>query len=279
MNAVMKYPGAKWSIAHWIISKFPEHHSYLEPFFGSGAVLFSKPRSAIETVNDLDGEVTNLFRWIRRDPERLANEVYWTPYARDVYEAAFDGMKTEKDSFQRAVNFYTYMMMGYGFRTNGNKPGWKIDLQGREKAYAANMWCAAPENILQAAERLRGVQIENRPAEQLIQRFNFPNVLIYADPPYLMDTRYGEQYRMEMTEQDHLELLECLLNHKGPVLLSGYRSELYCDTLSGWYMETITCRNQRADAAEECLWMNFEPPAQIQLFGTALATEGGKGDG
>ena len=275
MNAVMKYPGAKWSIAHWIISKFPEHHSYLEPFFGSGAVLFSKPRSAIETVNDLDGEVTNLFQWIRRDPERLANEIYWTPYSRDVYDAAFAGMKTEQASFQRAVNYYTYMMMGYGFRTNGNKTGWKIDLQGREKAYAANMWCAAPEKIMQAAKRLRGVQIENRPAVQLIQRFNFPNVLIYADPPYLMDTRYGEQYRMEMTEQDHLELLESLLNHKGPVLLSGYRSELYCNTLSGWYMETITCRNQRADAAEECLWMNFEPPAQIQLFGAALDTEGG----
>lgn len=266
MKAVMKYPGAKWSMAHWIISKFPEHRSYLEPFFGSGAVLFSKPRSDIETVNDLDGDVVNLFQWIRRDPERLANEIRWTPYARDVYEGAFSGMKTEPDSFQRAVCFYTYMMMGYGFRTNGNKTGWKIDLQGREKAYAANMWCNAPDRILQAAERLRGVQIENRPAVQLIRRFNFPNVLVYADPPYLMETRFGEQYRMEMTEQDHLELLECLLQHKGPVLLSGYRSALYCEMLKDWHMETITVRNQRADAAEECLWMNFDPPTQIQLF-------------
>lgn len=266
MKAVMKYPGAKWSMAYWIISKFPAHRSYLEPFFGSGAVLFSKPRSDIETVNDLDGEVVNLFQWIRRDPERLANEIRWTPYARDVYEGAFAGMKTEQDSFRRAVNYYTYMMMGYGFRTNGNKTGWKIDLQGREKAYAANMWCNAPDRIMQAAERLRGVQIENRPAVQLIRRFNFPNVLIYADPPYLMETRFGELYRMEMTEQDHLELLECLLQHKGPVLLSGYRSEIYCETLKGWNMETITVRNQRADAAEECLWMNFEPPMQMQMF-------------
>lgn len=267
MNAVMKYPGAKWSIASWIISKFPQHHSYLEPFFGSGAVLFTKPRSNIETVNDLDGEVVNLFRWIREDPERLANEIQWTPYARDVYEQAFTGMKTENDSFRRAVNYYTYMMMGYGFRTNGNKTGWKIDIQGREKSYAANMWCSAPDKILQATERLRGVQIENRPAVKLIERFNFPNVLVYADPPYLMETRYGEQYRKEMTEQDHLELLECLLKHKGPVLLSGYRSALYDEMLNGWYMETITCRNQRSDVAEECLWMNFDPPAQMHLFG------------
>jgi DNA adenine methylase len=70
----MKYPGSKWGSADWIISHFPEHHSYLEPFFGSGGVFFNKPRSDIETINDLDGEVVNLFRQIRNDPERLARE-------------------------------------------------------------------------------------------------------------------------------------------------------------------------------------------------------------
>ena len=79
MNAIIKYPGAKWSLAKWIVGQFPAHHSYLEPFFGSGAVLFNKPRSHIETVNDLDGDVVNFFRWIRDDPERLAKEIYWTP--------------------------------------------------------------------------------------------------------------------------------------------------------------------------------------------------------
>ena len=61
MRAVMKYPGSKWSIADWIIGYFPEHHSYLEPFFGSGAVLLNKPRSHIETGNDQEGAVGKLF--------------------------------------------------------------------------------------------------------------------------------------------------------------------------------------------------------------------------
>ena len=74
MNAVLKYPGSKWRLADWVIRFFPPHHTYLEPFFGSGAVLFNKPRSDIETVNDLDGNVVNLFEWIKRDPERLAHE-------------------------------------------------------------------------------------------------------------------------------------------------------------------------------------------------------------
>ncbi len=104
MKAIFKYPGSKWSIAKWIIGFFPEHHSYLEPFAGSLAVLMNKPRSHIETVNDLDGNVVNLFEWIRKDPERLAHEIYYIPYARQVYEEAFS--RVPEDSFERAVNFY-----------------------------------------------------------------------------------------------------------------------------------------------------------------------------
>ena len=150
MNAIMKYPGSKWSIANWIISFFPEHHSYLEPFLGSGAVLFNKPRSDIETVNDLDGNVVNLFEWIKRDPERLAYEIYWTPYSRQIYDEAFQ--MVPEDSLQKAVNFYIRLNMGQGFRTNGKKVGWKNDIQGRERAYAAVDWVTLPGRIIEAAE-------------------------------------------------------------------------------------------------------------------------------
>ena len=266
MNAVIKYPGAKWSLAKWIITHFPQHHSYLEPFFGSGAVLFVKDRSNIETVNDLDGDVVNLFDWIRSDPERLAQAIYWTPYARQVYDRAFVDRDMETDSFQRAVNFYIRMMMGHGFRTTGEKVGWKNDVQGREKAYAATYWCKTPAVIFEAAERLRGVQIENRPALELIERFNFSNVLIYADPPYLLNTRYGKQYRCEMTDTDHRDLLDALKAHRGPVLLSGYESDLYNDALRGWYKDTADTLAQTSTKRREVLWMNFEPAVQEQLF-------------
>ena len=214
MKAIMKYPGSKWGIAKWIISHFPEHHSYLEPFFGSGAVLFNKTRSHIETVNDMDGRVVSLFDWIKRDPERLAHEIYYTPYSRQVYDEAFAA--EPEDSLQRAVNFYICLQMGHGFRTNGERVGRKNDIQGRERAYAARDWCNLPEKIMQAAERLRGVQIECMPAVKLIRRFNSPKVLIYADPPYLLATRHGRQYRYEMLDEDHEELLDVLLDHTGP---------------------------------------------------------------
>lgn len=257
MKAIMKYPGSKWSIADWIISFFPEHHSYLEPFFGSGAVLFHKMRSNIETVNDLDGNVVNLFEWIRNDPERLAHEIYYTPYARQVYDDTYTSVP--EDSLAKAVNFYIRLNMGHGFRTNGEKVGWKNDVQGREKAYAAQDWCNLPEKILQAAERLRGVQIENRPAVEVMERFNNQKVLIYLDPPYLLETRHGKQYRCEMDRKDHIALLETAKAHKGPVLISGYESDLYNDMLHGWHQEETTCYSQVGSKKKEILWMNFEP--------------------
>ena len=217
MKAIAKYPGSKWSLSEWIIRFFPKHHSYLEPFFGSGAVLFNKPRSHIETVNDLDKNVVNLFECIREDPKKLAEMVYMTPYARMVYEKAYE--EIPEDKFEAALNFYIRLNMGHGFRTSGERVGWKNDVQGRERAYATKDWCDLPEKIMQAAERLRGVQIENRPAVDVIQRFNHSNVLVYGDPPYVLSTRHGKQYRFEMDDPAQDDLLDVLLAHKGPVIL------------------------------------------------------------
>lgn len=140
MHSVIRYPGSKARLADWIIGHFPEHRSYLEPFLGSGAVLFQKPRSSIETVNDLDGEVINLFDCIRRDPERLAWEIYNTPYARETYEAADEPV----DAYSRAIKLCIRANQGYGFRMAGSAPGWKRDVYGREKAYTARDWCRLP---------------------------------------------------------------------------------------------------------------------------------------
>lgn len=264
MKAIAKYPGSKWSLANWIISFFPEHHSYLEPFFGSGAVLFNKPRSNIETVNDLDDNVVNLFECIRENPQKLAQMIYMMPYAREVYENAFK--EVPEDKFEAALSFYIRLNMGHGFRTSGERVGWKNDVQGRERSYASQDWCNLPGKIMQAAERLRGVQIENRPAMEVIERFNFKNVLIYCDPPYMLKTRHGKQYRCEMDDNDHEILLRLLLQHKGPVLISGYDTELYQDMLGGWKRYVNTTYSQVCSKKQEVLWMNFEHMGRQMKF-------------
>ena len=160
--------------------------------------------------------------------------------------------------------------MGHGFRTNGEKVGWKNDVQGREKAYAAMVWKNLPDEIINAAERLRGVQIDNRPAADLIPRFNHKNVLIYCDPPYLLDTRHGKQYKCEMSNEEHEELLDILNDHKGYVVISGYGSELYDRKLRGWRKYTKTAYSQVGSQKKEVIWMNYQPPfEQMKLSGLA----------
>lgn len=265
MKSVIKYPGSKWAIADWIIQYFPDHHTYLEPFFGSGAVFFRKSRSHIETINDLDGEVVNFFNQVKDDLENLSKEIYFTPYARDEYERTY--RENPEDKLRRAVNFCIRLNMGYGFRTNGEKVGWKRDIQGRERAYAAEDWKSLPQRLTETAERLRGVQIENRPAIELIQEFNYKTALIYCDPPYLLETRSQKQYAKEMTDQDHKDLLEVLRNHKGYAIISGYESKLYDDILHGWHKKETVSRTQSGEKKKEVLWMNFEPEGQqISMF-------------
>ena len=125
MNALLNYPGAKWGMAAEIVALMPPHRSYLEPFFGSGAVLFNKPPSAIETVNDIDGDITNFFKVLREQPERLAQAIVLTPYSRDVFNDAHKNRGTEE--FDRAYRFAIRSKMGHGFKTYG-KTGFKIDV-------------------------------------------------------------------------------------------------------------------------------------------------------
>ena len=258
MNALLNYPGAKWGMAKEIVALMPPHRSYLEPFFGSGAVLFNKPLSAIETINDIDGDIVNFFTVLREQPEELARLISLTPYARDVFDDAHENRGTEP--LERAYRFAIRSKMGHGFRTY-EKDGFKIDVAGRQGSYASRYWAQMPELIQQLCVRLKEVQIENRPALDVIRRFNFDNVLIYADPPYLLNTRGGKLYRHEMTEQDHVELLDTLLRHKGSVILSGYPSEMYDRELKGWNRIARKSYNQNSDQRTEVLWCNFELPS------------------
>lgn len=254
MNAILNYPGAKWGMADKIISLMPRHRSYLEPFFGSGAVLFNKPPSAIETVNDIDGDITNFFSVLRACPEELAEAISLTPYSRDVFNDAHENRGT--DPFDRAYRFAIRSKMGHGFKTY-QKTGFKIDVYARERSYCVDCWNRLPSQLLEAAGRLKEVQIENRPALEVIKKFNHDNVLIYADPPYLLNTRSGKQYRHEMNEQDHVELLDALKAHKGYVILSGYPSEMYDRELCGWQRISMKSYNQNSDPRTEVLWCNF----------------------
>lgn len=207
-------------------------------------------------MNDLDGDVVNFFRVIQ-NPESCQELQEWltyTPYSRQVYDESFT--KEPQSPVEQAGYFAIRSMQSHGFRLT-EKCGWKKDVYGREAAYAVRYWNRLPETLADMAIRLKGVQIENKPALELIRAFNHENVLIYLDPPYVLSTRTRKQYWFEMSDPDHEELLDTSIHSKAKIMISGYDCELYEKYLKGWRKLQIPARAQNSLPRVETLWMNF----------------------
>jgi len=262
VRAIFRYPGSKWALADWIIGHFPEGYEkmvYIEPFAGSSAVFFNKNPGIIETVNDLNGDVVNLFRVLRDNPEELIRKIELTPYSREEYRTATEPSNDPVESARRFIVRTTQSI--------GAKPdsGWRNHKQAKIGGTACK-WNGLPETLWEAVDRLKGntknlVQIESMDALQLIAKYNYPDVLMYLDPPYVKSTRRTNKlYKVEMDEDGQNELLDLVMNSKAKIILSGYQSDLYDERLSGWHKDEIQTRTTATDIATEMIWMNYEPP-------------------
>lgn len=252
MNAILKYPGGKWRIADWIISHFPPHKVYLEPYFGSGAIFFKKEPSYIETVNDINGEIVNFFRVCRDYPEEFAKVANLTPFAREEFQFCYD---PAEDPIERARRVLVRYHQSFG-TCNCSKKTWKnVKTYGGPRC--ATMWNNLPDVIISCGERLKNAQIENTNAISLIERYNDPNTLIYCDPPYLNKLRKKNMYADEMSDFDHVVLLETIAKSRANVIISGYDNELYNSVLCGWSSDMKETVIQMGLHRTEKIWFNF----------------------
>lgn len=267
MKRILNYVGSKWNMANWIVGQMPEHTVYLEPYFGSGAVLFNKSPARIETVNDIDGNIVNLFKVIRDQPDELAKVVSMTPYSREEYYLAYSALDRQLADLERARLFLARCWMGRGGKTS-DRTGWRHNIDP-VTVNAISDWNMLPKTVQEAAVRLKQVQIEKQDALQLLGRYNREDCLIYADPPYLLKTRTKRHYAHEMNDEQHVELLSVLKAHSGYVLLSGYDNDLYNDMLNGWTKLTKMATTEAATNKQEILWLNpavNEQNKQLNIF-------------
>jgi DNA adenine methylase len=254
---IVRYHGGKWRLAPWIISYFPAHRIYVEPFGGGGSVLLRKPRSYAEVYNDLDGEIVNLFRAARDHGEQLRRLIELTPFSREEFDASYEPSEDPLEQARR-----TMIRCGMGFGSSAMNTDSKTGFRGsatRSGTHPATDWSRLGENLAAVISRLQGVIIENRDALEIIAYHDSPATLHYIDPPYLRETRTWKgghgSYRHEMTDADHEQLAAVLREVKGAVIVSGYPSSLYEDLYAGW---TRAERASLADGAAprtEVLWM------------------------
>lgn len=249
---LMRYHGGKFRLAPWIISHFPEHKTYVEPFGGSAGVLLRKERAHGEVYNDLNGGVVSLFR-VLRDPgktKKLKDLIEFTPYARDEYIQAFSTADCEIEQSRREL-VKAYMGFNGGGVTR-HSGGFRSDAK-RNYSNPAHIWAKLPEFIDTFAQRLKGVVIENQDALKIIKKYDDPQTLFYLDPPYKKETRGNKRYVVDM--ESHKEMLEKIQSLKGFVVVSGYNSDEYNIALADWKKETSKAWVSHRPDKTECLWL------------------------
>jgi DNA adenine methylase len=264
---VLRWHGGKWKLAPWIVSHFPPHRCYVEPFGGAASVLLRKPRAYAEVYNDLDDWVVSLFRVLRDETKavRLLELLRLTPFARTEFE---EGRNLEPapglDDVEAARRLIIRSFMGFGSNAhNGRSAGFRAN-SNRSGTTPAQDWANYPDALPALIERLRGVVIENRDAIAVMAAHDGPEVLHYVDPPYLPETRSPankydlkyRRYRHEMAPADHARLLDYLRTVEGIVVLSGYASEMYDAALHDWKRVEMAAFADGARARVEVAWLN-----------------------
>lgn len=254
MKTLLKYPGAKNRLAPWIVSNIPPHKVYCEPFLGSGAVFLNKEPAYNEILNDLDDDIYNFFNVVRENHKELCRLIDTTPYSRIEYSNAFNDESISQ--LERARRFAVKCWQGFGCG-NTHKTGYRRGI-GDTSPNPAKAWAKLPEAIQFAAERLKNAQIEHVDALKLIKDMHGENTFIYIDPPYMRGTRVKKkQYTHEMTDEQHMKLLQIVKESDCKIMISAYENELYNNTLVDWRKEykstTAECSRKRT----EVIYMNY----------------------
>ena len=257
----IKIHGGKRYLASRIIELFPEHETYVEPFGGAASVLLNKPPAPVEVYNDLDQRLTRLFWVLREKGDEFRRLLSLTPYSEVEFE---DAVEQSYDPVEQARRDFVRWCQSIGGR--GDAFSYTLHRVRRGMADVVSGYLSMIDEQLPAIiERLRTVQIVNRPAVDVIKAWDSPTTLCYCDPPYVFETRHENSrdvYGHEMTDADHRELADTLKACESKVILSGYPSPIYEELYAGWRTVTFDLANHAAGGKEkarkqEVLWMNW----------------------
>jgi DNA adenine methylase len=286
-KAPLKWWGGKSDLADDFIALMPRHLHYVEPYFGGGWVLFrrdpmderlwwdrptegkygKKFDGVSEVINDINGELMN-FYGVLKDSALFATlkvRLDQTRFDQNEWRAARDKVKASAgtgDPVARAADLFAL------YRMSRSGDGKTFAGGGRERTRNGrndnvNAWWSAIDGLGAVHRRLKDVLVYSKPALDVIRAEDTGHTLFYCDPPYVHETRQAtDVYHTEMSDDDHVELLDTLRNCRGKVMLSGYRCDLYDRMLPDWTRHEFDRPSDGAGGKTkgrklDCLWCNF----------------------
>lgn len=263
--------GGKFSHLDWLLPLLPDCHHYCEPFAGSGAVLLNRNPSSIETYNDLDGEVVNFFRVLRERKEAMIESLSLTPFSREEFAIACE-ITPDLTPLERARRFYVRArQVRTGLAQTATVGRWANckDTSRAGMSGVVSRWLGGIDKLDAIAERLLRVQIENRPAIDVINLYDSPTTLFYCDPPYIHETRGDSKaYGHEMTNADHEQLALVLNRVAGKVAISNYDCDLMNDLFPApkWHKHVSAEKtiHSTKDTRQEVVWLNYDLASRSQ---------------
>lgn len=256
VRPVIKFFGGKSYLARRIIELIPDSDVYVEPFAGGLNVLLNKCQYGTEIVGDLNPELIHLYETVRDHSSVLLDRLKDIPYTEEIFKRALAaGIST--DPVDRALNFLIkHRMSSSGMGEYFSKISGNVSEQAKKSG-----WGYLDEDLKFTAHRLQGVKFYNRPALDLIDRYDGQNVSMYLDPPYYPSTRQSPNvYEYEMTALQHLFLLRRIQKCKGNVIISGYDHPVYNKELKDWekysFETTINSSQDKVKAPRvEVVWV------------------------
>lgn len=252
VNPIIPWVGGKRRLAKRILPMFPEHQCYVEPFAGGAALFFMKDQVHVEVINDINGELVNLYRVVQNHLEEFVRQFKWSLISRQMYKwLKLTHVDTLTD-IQRAARFYYLQKMAFGGKVSGQT-------FGTATTSAPRLNLLRIEEELSAAHlRLSRVYIEHLEWESCILKYDRPHTLFYLDPPYWKTEGYGVDFEFGQ----YARMAELAKSIKGNMIISVNDIPEMRQVFAGLSMDSVDITytvggNKRGKATRELIITNF----------------------
>lgn len=225
---IIPWVGGKRRLANKIIPQFPAHSCYVEVFAGGAALYFMRPPADVEVINDVNGELVNLYRVVQNHLEEFVRQFKYALSSREVYKWLQDTPPYVLTDIQRAARFFYLQQLAFGGKVESQSWG------SATTAPPVN-FLRIEENLSAAHLRLSGAHIENMDWAKLVEKYDRPHTLFYMDPPYWQTEGYGVDFGIEQYEK----MSAMMKSLKGKAIVSLNDHPDIRRIFADFYIETV----------------------------------------